>query len=110
MPLLDLLLQLLDLLLELLNHLLQLLHQLLQHCLELLPERRCPAGRRRRRRAKSAIVVVVSRRVGWKRCDRQTGDDRQSDKKIAGARSRTPNMSPHNMLRRNTRPASQMNG
>ena len=109
--LLNLLFDLLDLLLEILDYLFQILHQLLQHRLKLLPERGCSAvrgcSRGCSRCAKSVIVVVVSRRVGWKRCDRQKSDDRRSDKKIAGTKSRLPNMSPHNMLRRNTRPASQ---
>jgi hypothetical protein len=106
MQLLDLLLLLLDLLLEILNHLLELLRQLLQHRLELLSERR--RCRRCRRSVKLVIIVMVSRRKGRQRCDRQTGDDRQSDKKIAGTKSRLPNISPHNMPA-STPPASQMN-
>jgi hypothetical protein len=108
LPLLDLLLQLLDLLLEILDHLLELLHQLLQHRLELLPERRRFAGRRCRHGVKLMIIVIMPGRMGRQRCHRQTGHDRQGDKKIAGTKSRLPNMSPHKMLRRNTRPASQI--
>jgi hypothetical protein len=102
LPVLDLLLQLLDLLFEILDHLLKLLLQLLQRRLELLPERRCSdtrrCGRGRcRRGVKLVIIVMASRCMGRQRRDRQTGDDRQSDKKIAGTKSRLPNMSPHNI-------------
>jgi hypothetical protein len=111
LALLNLLLQLLDLLPEILDHLLKLLLQLLQRRLELLPERRCPDTRRcaHRQCRRGVRLVMASRGISRHRRDRQAGDDRRSDKKIAGTKSRLPNMSPHKMLRRNTRPASQMN-